>query len=84
MEGQRYGYCRKCKRQIIFTRMRNGRGWFPCNPYIKRIHGGYYEGPGAVSYITPDGTWHNNGLVNQNIQGGGFLAYLPHRCGEDR
>jgi hypothetical protein len=84
MNRQRYGHCRKCGQQIILVLFRNNRGWFECNPYIKRIRGGHYEGPGAVEYITPDGTQHFYGLINENFQGGGFLAYLPHKCGEDR
>ena len=84
MQMQRYGVCRKCGRQILLTRFRNGRGWFECNPYVKRIKAGYYEGPGAVSYITPDGTFHTHGLINQNFEGGGILGYLQHKCGEDR
>ena len=80
MERQRYGYCRKCKRQILLTLQKNGRGWLECEPYIGRFVESYE--PDAAEFITPDGTVKHGQKVWMDQDG--ELGYRGHECVEVR
>lgn len=76
MMKQKYGYCPKCKKQIILTLLRNGRGWLECDPYIHW----FIEdvGDDAKEFYTADGTV-TYGILS-NSSGTGIIGYYPHKC----
>ena len=76
MDRQFFGYCRRCGRQILLTRLRNNRGWLECDSYIGKFVRTFDRDD--TEFFTPEGTVEYGIPVPMDHDG--LLGYLPHRC----
>ncbi len=68
MYDQNFGFCRGCKKQIIWTRTPAGRN-MPCDPGMIT----FTAGAGSETFITPDGQTKHGKRSEEGERG-----YIPH------